>query len=125
MDERVILLAQVTSLHRNLRRVADLLALSPAEGRLHDLVSDRIDRLLQRQRFAAEETREKVRRGDPLPECWDTFRGVKRQSEPIFAECLAFLEGALLRRAGADDGICRVADAMLSDLSKRAGVRWE
>lgn len=125
MDEREILLAQATSLHRNLCRVVDLLAAFRKESRLLARVSERIDRLLQRQRVLAEETLKKVRRGDSLPECWDAFRGIKRQSEHAFAECLAFLQGALVRSAGIDNGICRLADAMLSNLSERAGIRWE
>jgi hypothetical protein len=57
--------------------------------------------------------------------CWDDFRRMRSDCRNLFSECLAFLEGALVRSAGLDDRICQVADALLADLSYRADIPWQ
>jgi signal transduction histidine kinase len=125
MDERLILLAQVLTLRQKLDRVAHLLVSSQLDADLRSRVQARFDRLLKRQRFALDQVENKISSGEQLPLCWDGFRSVRNESEAIFRETLAFMEGALIRGARIDNGICRIADSILDDLSRKADIPWE
>jgi hypothetical protein len=59
-----------------------------------------------------------------LEKTWEEFLELQKECQPLFRECLAFVEGALLRGAGFDNQLCLVADALITDLSKRAAIPW-
>lgn len=60
-----------------------------------------------------------------MPMCWQSFQNIDKRSRELFRETLSFLEGALLRVAGLDNDICRIADALVSRLSKDSLVPWD
>ena len=64
------------------------------------------------------------RPGAPSPGSWQAFAEVKAGCDELLAEGLDFIHGALIRRAGLDDRLCVIADAMLDDLADRAGIEW-
>ena len=43
---------------------------------------------------------------------------------PLFEESLALVEGALVRGAKLDNGLCQIADALLDELRTKADVAW-
>jgi len=60
-----------------------------------------------------------------LGECWKEFNRIKGDKvKPIFRECLALLQGSLVRKYGLDDGICRIADALVYDIEYRLSLSW-
>lgn len=133
MDERSIILAQVLALRQKLDRVTSLLESPQIDAELRSRVQVRFNRLLKRQQAALEKVQKKIPPAESLPsswagslpECWTDFRSVKNESDAIFHECLALMEGALVRGARIDNGICRIADSMLDELSRRADIPWE
>lgn len=65
-----------------------------------------------------------VKNAQPLKECWYTFQDTRQKCEPLFRECLALMQGSLVRRSGLDNGLCKIADALLYDLSSRINISW-
>jgi hypothetical protein len=59
-----------------------------------------------------------------LEGAWANLEGIRRTTEPVLAECLAFIEGALTRAQGIDGGLCRLTDSMLYELSGRTDIGW-
>lgn len=65
-----------------------------------------------------------VERGKSLKDCWVDFRKIRQACVPLFEESLALVEGALVRGAKLDNGLCQIADALLDELSTKADVAW-
>ncbi len=130
MHSRWVLQEQIDQLQRRLKRVKDALT-APQPGR-----TAIEDRLLQRVRLQFEarilETSDalaEARRmaADPaceLVEAWDVFRPARTQCEPLLAESLAVLEGALARSARLDDGLCDAVDQLVGEISRYALRNW-
>jgi hypothetical protein len=56
--------------------------------------------------------------------CWEELSAISVDATELLAECLAFLEGALVRSAGIDEGVCDVVDRLLHELSHFTDVPW-
>ena len=61
--------------------------------------------------------------GDPAI-CWEELGSISEDAGDLLAECLAFLEGALVRSAGIDEGVCDIVDRLLDELSHFTEVPW-
>jgi hypothetical protein len=59
-----------------------------------------------------------------LSQRWRTLEEIREDCEPVFEECLALLQGSLVRTAGVDEGLGDLADALLRDLGQRT-ITWE
>lgn len=90
-----------------------------------DLIVGSLEHQLARRRRDLDRLESDVR-GDAvaLADCWSSYRRIAGAAAPVFAESLAFLEGAVSRETGLDDGLCTIADALLHDLSRRSGITW-
>jgi hypothetical protein len=92
-------------------------------------LTSRVDR---RFRYRLDETRERLialgAQGaaveSPSPEMWEALKGLDDEARGAFRESLAFIEGALVRSARVDRGVCEVADALLYTLARGAEVSW-
>jgi hypothetical protein len=62
--------------------------------------------------------------GQPLDACWRELGKLQRHSATSFDECLAFIQGALARKAGLDEEICSLTDYLLDDLADYSDVPW-
>jgi len=62
--------------------------------------------------------------GRGLPDCWRKVAVIDSELRPLLDECVALLQGTMARRAGLDDGVCDIADALLEHLSGLADVGW-
>jgi len=124
MNEYDVIVAQIDALAENLGRAERALGAQQIDPDLREAVRIRFSKLISKQQKGLEKLREEVEGDLPLDECWYAFRYIRQECMPIFRECLAFLEGGLVRSAGIDDGICHVADALLDDLSYRADIYW-
>ncbi|MEV4616164.1 hypothetical protein AB0K43_26750 [Kitasatospora sp. NPDC049258] len=56
---------------------------------------------------------------------WPRLHRLQAELDEVFEEALALVEGAAVRDAGLDDGYCRLADALLDEITRQAPVRWE
>jgi hypothetical protein len=124
MDERSVLTAQIHTLHQRLSRAKDTLRLPQIDVDLRERVLVRFDVSIRKQQQALRGVQEGLERELALAGCWDRFRDIQRDCEPLFQECLALVEGALTRTAGLDNGLCQIADTLLSHLSDRSGIPW-
>lgn len=60
----------------------------------------------------------------PIQSSWVEYESLRIKSQPLFAELLAFLHGALIRSSGLDNGLCAISDAMLRRLGSLSNVHW-
>lgn len=125
MNERSILIAQIQTLAQELGRAESALDAQEIDSDLRERVRIRFDKLIKKQQQALTNVRREVEGGQPPEACWDSFRSIRKECGPLFHECLAFMQGALVRSAGLDDGLCRIADVLLDGLSHQADIPWE
>lgn len=125
MDKYSILAAQIEALAENLRGVKRALGAHQIDPGLREAVRSRFEKLINKQQMELDRLRGEVENELMLESCWSAFRDNRQECVPIFRESLAFLEGALIRSAGMDNGICQMADFLLDDLSHRTGISWE
>lgn len=124
MNEYSILMAQIEALAENLRGVKRALDANQIDPGLREAVRNRFERLINKQQMDVDRLRGEVENELMLEGCWSAFRDIRQDCVSIFRESLAFLEGALIRSAGMDNGICQVADFLLDDLSHRTDIPW-
>ncbi|HXT61645.1 MAG TPA: hypothetical protein VN696_01285 [Pyrinomonadaceae bacterium] len=64
---------------------------------------------------------------DNLPEneAWQSFESIQYDCNTLLEESLSFVQGALARSAGVDFGLCRIADALLAELSHSSDIPWQ
>ena len=98
-----------------MRRLGDI------DGVLHARVADRLEELIDRCLTALNEAESAVE----YPVEWEKLRAVQKQVGLMSRETLAFTQGALLRRSGADGGYCRLADKLLDHFNDVEGkLNW-
>jgi hypothetical protein len=68
--------------------------------------------------------RQRIERGASAESGWSELENLQRDISDRLSECLAFVEGALARKAAFDGGVCAVADAMLDALNRKADLAW-
>jgi hypothetical protein len=124
-DPRAALGARVSMLIQQLGRLETRLGAAPAPDVPDPRIVLRFRTLVEEHRARARRLAEDVDRGVPLPECWAALRQVQDAALPLFREGLRFIQGAMARTSGLDEGLCRVADALLHDLSARAVLHWD
>lgn len=56
---------------------------------------------------------------------WPRLYRLQAELDDVFEEALDLVEGAALRASGLDDGYCRLADALLDEITQRTPVKWE
>jgi hypothetical protein len=139
LDERYILRTQIQALWQELDRALRKFDELKSDGAqqeydeprfrdIDDKLLERVDVLMDTHigelQQGLDELRQGVENGEDLAECWDTFRIRRYSCTVFFREYLALMEGALVRSAGLDDGLCDIADALLRYLSQRADIYW-
>jgi hypothetical protein len=125
MNERSVLMAQVQGVLQQLGSLEPTMDARQIEPSLQERVRVRFITLIRQQQDSLRRLRVDVEQDQPLDACWVRFQAIRQQYEPLFREFLAFVEGALTRAAGLDNGLCRIADALLDELSHRADVPWQ
>ena len=122
MDERLILMTRIQALIQELGRAEK--AVEQIDPDLGKLVRGVFFDLFEEQRDALKRLQQDVN-DLPLKECWLNFRNIRRKCDPLFRECLALMQGSLVRRSGLDDGMCKIADALLYELSSwTKNISW-
>lgn len=82
--------------------------------------------LLQQRRTDLEQLAKEAEadKGAGADRLWARFNRQSELCRRQFREYLAFLEGSLIRSAGLDDGACKLADALLAELTERTRLPW-
>ena len=63
-------------------------------------------------------------RGSPSAATWERYATAKAASDSLLGEAHDFMQGALIRQAKVDDGLCVLADRLLDGISDRCGIPW-
>ncbi|NWG22630.1 MAG: hypothetical protein HXY39_20175 [Chloroflexi bacterium] len=130
MDEhavraRQIFLAQLAALDASLVRSMQALEAARRSDPAHyEAAQQCFQQLVDAQTRRLAELRLGIATQSPAAIPWDGLAATRSECEAIFAECLDFLGGTILRSAGLDNGICQVADALLAELSLRADIGY-
>jgi len=117
--------AQLAALSDGLARAERTLKSAAIEPGLYARVQARFERDLTQLRRRIEALRPGVA-GEPvaLEASWREFGRLQRDANRMIEECLALVHGGLARRAGIDNGICALTDALLDDLAAWSDVPW-
>ncbi|MDD4448816.1 MAG: hypothetical protein PHN61_14225, partial [Methanothrix sp.] len=124
MNTKNFLLTQIRSLNDNLNSAKGIVNSPCLRGDLRDAVQVRFSALIEARRESLSQLRGDVQNDLPLETTWNSYLLLQNDCACIFRECLAFLEGALVRGAGLDDEICYVADDLLNEMSDQTEIKW-
>jgi hypothetical protein len=123
MDERSLLLAKVDALREQLDWAESSLKSARINPRVSQAASIGFKRLFDRRRKELTRLRKSFSKTERVFST-ELQRSTNSCAE-LFNECLGFLGGAMLRDAHKEDDICEIADFLLEDLSRQAGIRWD
>jgi hypothetical protein len=123
MDDREVLGSRIE------RSLADI---GRAKQVLNEMASDqflarmrvRFDTDFTRQQKNSLTLLEEVHGGKRVQDCWDAFTVLDANVRPLLEEFVSLMQGTMERRAGLDEGMCDIADAMLEHLCRLADVGW-
>ncbi|MCU0896357.1 MAG: hypothetical protein MUC55_02535 [Burkholderiales bacterium] len=124
MDAKKAIRIHLDVLRQGIGRARDALELPVLDAKLSGRVAARFDRELTRLAAAHSALQGMVTRGEPLDACWRELRKLDKDAGRVFEESLVFIQGALVRHARLDDGVCGLTDALLDDLSEWADISW-
>lgn len=136
MNIRSILKGQTGALLADLDQIENILDILEAANPLPDIhttsdhlellarVRPRFDTLVRKQRVALEALEGEIDGGRATSDCWGKLRAIRLDCKKLFQECLALIEGSLVRRHGIDGGLSHLADMILAELSRKADVPW-
>lgn len=120
-----LLAAQIQVEDECLQRAEHLLSDAQIDERLRDAVRYRFAFLFSERRSQLDAVRTLLQNpGDGLGPGWSFLRMARQDNVRLLRECLAFLQGALLRSAGMDGGVCELADHLLGELRARTEIPW-
>jgi hypothetical protein len=126
MNAQAPLRAQLVTLANHCRGANATLVALQGEG---DGLIDQVGRSLRKQigELAAEieDVGNQLAAGKGLSEGWARLSELGAQAQEVFGEYLALAEGAWARRRGVDDGMCRLADALIGELDTRLRLGWD
>lgn len=123
-DSRAVLLTQINNLAQQLSRVGKSIQSERLDKALRQRVEVRFEKLLAQNKQELDNLRSEVTNGQPLQHCWTRYSQVEQECRKTFDESLAFIQGALARADSVDDGMCRLADDLLDELSTLADAGW-
>jgi hypothetical protein len=118
------LLTQIDALEGNLSCTSRVMESTRINSDLRTIVQGRFETKIRNMRKEIKSLRDQVNDDKPLDLCWNSFFVIRQECIPLLRECLDFLEGALIRSAELDGGICQVADRLLNDLERLTYVKW-
>lgn len=137
MNEYRILPLQIQALREDLRHIentlnrlqSDLHPQNPSQpsnaAELLDRVRPRLDYLIKTNQTELDNIESRIANDGLQPsDGWLGLRNVRQECKRLFQACLALIEGALVRQHGLDNGLCRIADALLDELNLMTDVAW-
>ena len=124
-DDPSILKARIQALALDLGQANHALESAKVEDDLRERVRVPFLELITAQQNNLTNLRNLLGRGElSVEKGWASFQIINNDCQTLLKECLEFVQGALARRAGMDFGICRIADALLMDISHRSDISW-
>ncbi len=125
MEPGRVLQAQLEVLRLDLVRSRKAAEAADVEPALRDRVAARFDAELSRLVDRVDALKAATDKGERSAEnAWRDLRALQADAAKVLDECLAFIQGALARKAGMDAGICALTDLLLGDLAAASDVAW-
>lgn len=129
MNEFISLLMRMQDSNQELDRAVksvDKIDLAIGNKERVEFAKSELLKKLEEGKTRLKELKESVINGEQVSgERWTEYRELKEKTiDPLLKECLAMLEGSLVRMSKLDDGICRIADALIYDLELKLSVPW-
>lgn len=128
MEALLILAARVEALQRDLSLATLALESDALRGHFRDSVRNLFNGFFQRKKGdlkkLAQELSESSAATGALAPFWTRFEQEADECDRLLKAYLAFIEGALVRSAGLDRGICDVADALLKQVAELTVTEW-
>lgn len=112
------LLNDLSLAQQSLRRIGDI------EPELYERVRRRFDEQIENRRRDVTDLQEKLQGGSSPRDAWVALDETQRECQSLFAESLAYVQGALTRQAKLDNGICGLADALLDEICYHKDFPW-
>lgn len=130
MESRHLLAARVETLRQDLVLAGSALESPSIRRDLRDSVEILFAALIQRKTEELAAFGHTLSNGvsqDPggLAPYWTQFEEHVEESDRLLREYFAFIEGALVRSAGLDNGICDLADEYLKHLARVTAIEWQ
>ena len=123
MDDREVLSSRIERSLADIGRAMRFLDEMPNDRFLAG-IRTRFDTDFTKQQKDSLSLLDVVRGGKRMQDCWDAFIVLDANVRPLLEEFVSLLQGTIVRRAGLDEGICDIADAMLEYLCRLADVGW-
>jgi hypothetical protein len=124
-QDQTLLLAKTSATLREIERLEQVLEDSHIHEDLRQRVANRFAVKIKNSRRAVQAIIATLERGATDSSSWTELREARRQIVPLYREFAAFVQGALVRSAGLDEGLCEIGDAMAAELSRRTGPTWD
>lgn len=124
MNTRSVLVGQIGSWVDSLNQAMRCLQLRQLDAEMRRRINIRLETDLTKGLKTLTSLQQQVQNGAELSLSWVKFQTDRRESARVLHECLAFIEGALVRANNIDGGVCRIADAMLCELNHLTDVGW-
>lgn len=130
MDAVATLEARIDGTLGDLQSAQDALRTLEVDQRLVRRIRGRLDREIETSRRGVDALAGDLRRArasgavDAIGPLWRDYEKQLMTLRPVHQECLAFIEGILVRSRRLDRGMCNIADELLVELSDRCGVTW-
>jgi hypothetical protein len=125
MDERSIIKVQVQSVLDQLKWLKAALGRHSINSRIYRGALTSLENEVEKKHYSLTNVQADVQNDKSLETCWVRFEACRQECAPIFAECLAYLEGVLARKDKVDGGLCEIADALLYEVSARVPIPWQ
>jgi hypothetical protein len=124
MVRRSVIQAQLEVLRQNLGRCRKTLKNSDIDTNLIERVANRFHKEFAHLGRECDALETRVATGRSLDAYWRDLGALQHESLKVFDEFLAFIQGALARKAGLDEEICSLTDSLLDDLAHYSEVPW-
>jgi hypothetical protein len=106
--------------------IADLDRASEALGSaaLGDILKPVRQAFADRIKALREQLQEDRKYAQTAAQDWSIFESRRQNAAALLLECLAFVQGVLLRNNGFDKGWCGITDRLLTELSDSTDLKW-
>lgn len=117
--------AQIPALLDDLKQAQrTLVRMAAIEPELYERVRRRFEDQIEQRRQEVSELGARVRSELSEREAWLALDKARKDCHSLFAESLAYAQGALARQNDLDRGLCRLADGLLDEICDRGDVQW-
>jgi len=118
VNEQQVLITRINRFLTDLSRAKRMMNAMPAD-KFRERIEIRFETDFRKHQQSCLALLHGVCGGRGLPDCWRKVAVIDSELRPLLDECVALLQGTMARRAGLDDGVSNIADALLEQKKKK------